>query len=215
MPKQMSTANIITLSRLPLLLVLSALLYAPWAWVQYLNLVLLAVLFLMDWFDGYLARQKNEVTDLGSVLDISLDRAVENVLWLVFAHLGKVPVWVPMIFIIRSFVVDGLRSYALARGESAFGMMHSAMGRFLVAGRFMRASYGLVKGLAFGGLVLATALRLSGAEAQAAWAWVFWAAPTLVYLATAMCVARGVPVLLDARRMLLRPDLPSNDQADH
>ena len=52
--------------------------------------VLLPVLFLMDWFDGYVARTKNQVSDLGSVLDIAIDRVVENVLWLVFAHQGKV-----------------------------------------------------------------------------------------------------------------------------
>jgi CDP-diacylglycerol--glycerol-3-phosphate 3-phosphatidyltransferase len=144
----MSTANIITLSRLPLLLLLVGLLYLQWAPAALAALALLAVLYLMDWFDGYWARTKNQVTDLGSVLDIAIDRVVENVLWIVFAHLGRTPVWVPILFIIRSFVVDGLRGFALARGYSAFGMMHSSWGRFLVSGRFMRGLYGLAKGLA-------------------------------------------------------------------
>jgi len=79
MPIGMSTANFITLSRLPLLLGVAGLLYPPWPWARYTALALLPVLFLMDWFDGYVARQKNQVTDLGSVLDIALDRVVENV----------------------------------------------------------------------------------------------------------------------------------------
>jgi len=208
MPVRMSTANIITLSRLPLLLLVALLLYAPWAWALFTALFLLPILYLMDWFDGYVARYKNQVTDLGSVLDIALDRAVENVLWIVFAHQHKVPVWVPVLFIVRSFVVDGLRSYALAaRGRSAFGMMHSKWGRFLVAGRFMRGLYGLAKGLAFGALTLASALRALGAPATEDWAWVFWAEPILVYLSVALCVARGVPVLLDTRKLLETPDL--------
>lgn len=198
MTAQMSTANIITLSRLPLLLLLVGLLYLQWAPAALADLVLLAVLYLMDWFDGYWARTKNQVTDLGSVLDIAIDRVVENVLWIVFAHLGKVPVWVPILFIIRSFVVDGLRGFALTRGYSAFGMMHSPWGRFLVSGRFMRGLYGLAKGLAFGGLTLEMALELGSA-----WlghpGWVRPVATFLVYFSVLLCLARGVPVLLDIR----------------
>jgi CDP-diacylglycerol--glycerol-3-phosphate 3-phosphatidyltransferase len=65
------------------------------------GLVLLIILFLMDWFDGYVARLRNEVTELGAVLDIAIDRAVENILWITFMYLGLVPLWVPIIFLIR------------------------------------------------------------------------------------------------------------------
>jgi CDP-diacylglycerol--glycerol-3-phosphate 3-phosphatidyltransferase len=135
---KMSIANIITLSRLPLLLLVVVLLYQTRPWALFMALGLLPVLYIMDWLDGYMARYKNQVTDLGSVLDIAMDRVVENVLWIVFAHQGKVPVFIPIVFIVRSFAVDGLRSYALSRRQSAFGMMSSRLGRFLVASRFMR-----------------------------------------------------------------------------
>jgi CDP-diacylglycerol--glycerol-3-phosphate 3-phosphatidyltransferase len=211
MTVHMSTANIITLSRLPLLVLVVALLYMPWAWALFTALCLLPILYLMDWFDGYVARHKNQVTDLGSVLDIAIDRVVENVLWIVFAHQQKIPVWIPILFIVRSFVVDGLRGYALAaRGQSAFGMMHSKWGRFLVAGRFMRGLYGLAKGLAFGALTLSSAITVLGQGAAADWAWVFWAEPALVYLSVVLCIVRGVPVLLDTRDLLDNPDLGRN-----
>jgi CDP-diacylglycerol--glycerol-3-phosphate 3-phosphatidyltransferase len=206
MTVQMSTANIITLSRLPLLILVVVLLYLPWAWALFAALALLPILYLMDWFDGYVARHKNQVTDLGSVLDIAIDRVVENVLWIVFAHQYKIPVWIPILFIVRSFVVDGMRGYALAaKGQSAFGMMRSKWGRFLVAGRFMRGLYGLAKGLAFGVLTLASALSALGPQAVTDWAWVFWAKPILVYLSVALCIVRGVPVLLDTRSLLEKP----------
>ena len=198
MTVQMSTANIITLSRLPLLLLLVGLLYLDWAPAALAALALLPALYLMDWFDGYWARTRNQITDLGSVLDIAIDRVVENVLWIVFAHLGRVPVWVPILFIVRSFVVDGLRGFALARGYSAFGMMHSRWGRFLVSGRFMRGLYGLAKGLAFGGLTLELALDL-GATWLGRPAWAPPLTAFLVYFSVTLCVARGVPVLLDIR----------------
>ncbi len=206
MPVQMSLANYITLSRVPLLLLVVGLLYLPWAWARLAGLVLLPILYLMDWFDGYVARYKNQVTDLGSVLDIAIDRVVENVLWIVFAHKGQVPVWIPILFIIRSFVVDGLRGYALARGHSAFGMMHSPWGRFLVSSRFMRGLYGLAKGLAFGVLALSAVLQVAGPQPEIALLdWLPAAEFVLVYLTVALCLARGVPVLLDIRYLLEQP----------
>ena len=212
MTVHMSTANIITLSRLPLLLLVVVLLYLPWAWALFTALFLLPILYLMDWFDGYVARYKNQVTDLGSVLDIAIDRVVENVLWIVFAHQYKIPVWIPILFIVRSFVVDGMRGYALAaRGQSAFGMMSSKWGRFLVAGRFMRGFYGLTKGLAFGALTLTSALSALGTQAVFDWAWVFRVQPILVYLSVALCIVRGVPVILDTRSLLEKPDLEKTD----
>jgi CDP-diacylglycerol--glycerol-3-phosphate 3-phosphatidyltransferase len=201
-PVQMSTANIITLSRVPLLICVVILLYLPWAWARFVALVLLPILYLMDWFDGYVARYKDQVSDLGSVLDIAIDRVVENVLWIVFAHQYRVPVWIPILFIIRSFVIDGLRSYALSRGHSAFGMMHSKLGSFLVASRFMRGLYGLAKGAAFVGLALGSTLSVMGKEVLDQFASVIWAEQALVYLAAILCILRGLPVLWDIRTIL-------------
>ncbi len=192
----MSLANLITLARLPLLLILVALLFVPSFGVQLAGLVLLIVLFLLDWFDGYVARARNEVTEMGAVLDVALDRAVENILWLTFMYLALVPLWVPMVFLIRSFVVDGIRGVALAKGKSGFGMMHSPLGRFLVASRFMRAFYGLAKAVVFGLLYLTNALALKYPGAPLA---LHFANQALIYLTVGLCVARGIPVLLDGR----------------
>jgi CDP-diacylglycerol---glycerol-3-phosphate 3-phosphatidyltransferase len=200
MPSRMSTANFITLARLPLLGLVTLLLYAPGGPAAWLALGLLPVLYLMDWFDGFLARHRHQVSDLGGVLDIAMDRVVENVLWIVFAHQRRVPVWVPILFITRSFVVDGLRSYALAKGYSAFGMMRSSVGRFLVAGRWMRALYGLAKGLAFGALALGAAL--CGGSGAPCPAWLDVTTGALVYFSVGLCLLRGGPVLLDIRALI-------------
>lgn len=201
MPPRISHANIITLSRLPLLGLVAWLLIEPRADAAWAALALLPILFLMDWLDGFYARQRHQVSDLGGVLDIAIDRVVENALWIVFTHLHAAPVWVPLLFIVRSFVVDGLRGYALAKGQSAFGMMHSPLGRFLVAGRFMRGLYGLVKGAAF--CALAASLALQRMEVfPPAWAWLPAGADLLVYLTAALCLVRAIPVCLDIRALL-------------
>ncbi|MHB8067910.1 MAG: CDP-alcohol phosphatidyltransferase family protein [Desulfobaccales bacterium] len=192
----MSLANTITLARLPLLLLLVAFLFVPYWQVRLLGLGLLIILYLLDWFDGYVARLRNEVTEMGAVLDIALDRAVENILWITFMYLGMVPLWVPIIFLIRSFIVDGIRGVALTQGKSGFGMMHSPVGRFLVASRFMRAFYGLAKAVVFCVLYLTHALALENPEILVT------LRPLnqgLIFLAVGLCVMRGIPVVLDGR----------------
>jgi CDP-diacylglycerol--glycerol-3-phosphate 3-phosphatidyltransferase len=192
----MSLANLITLARLPVLLVLVGLLFVPSFPAGVTGVGLLVVLYLMDWFDGYIARLRREVTEMGAVLDIALDRAVENILWIAFMYIGMVPLWVPIVFLIRSFVVDGIRSVALTRGKSGFGMMHSAWGRFLVASRFMRAFYGLAKALVFGLLYLTHVLAIKYPTVPATlhpWN------QGLIFLAAGLCVLRGIPVVLDGR----------------
>ncbi len=192
----MSVANTITLARLPLLLLLVAILFVPSFPLRLTGLGLLIVLYLMDWFDGYVARLRNEVTELGAVLDIALDRAVENILWITFMYLGLVPFWVPIVFLIRSFVVDGVRGVALTRGKSGFGMMHTPLGRFLVASRFMRAFYGLVKAVVFCQLYLTHALALEDPQVLVT---LHPVNQTLILLAVGLCIARGIPVILDGR----------------
>jgi CDP-diacylglycerol--glycerol-3-phosphate 3-phosphatidyltransferase len=192
----MSLANIITLARLPVLLLLVAFLFVPRWEVRLLGLGLLIILYLLDWFDGYVARLRNEVTEMGAVLDVALDRAVENILWITFMYLGLVPLWVPIVFLIRSFVVDGIRGVALARGKSGFGMMHSPWGRFLVASRFMRAFYGLAKGVVFGMLYLTQVLVLKYPNV---WATLQPVNQSLILLAVGLCIIRGIPVILDGR----------------
>jgi CDP-diacylglycerol--glycerol-3-phosphate 3-phosphatidyltransferase len=194
----MSLANIITLARLPLLLLLVGLLFVPDFAVRLCGLVLLIILFLMDWFDGYVARLRDEVTELGAVLDIAIDRAVENILWISFMYLGLVPLWVPIVFLIRSFIVDSIRGVALTRGKSGFGMMYSPVGRFLVASRFMRALYGLAKGVIFSLLYLTWALALKDPNILIT---LHPLNQALIFFTTGLCLIRGLPVISDGRSL--------------
>jgi CDP-diacylglycerol--glycerol-3-phosphate 3-phosphatidyltransferase len=193
----MILANLITLARLPLLVaVLAILLYtSTWHW-QLVGLGLLGLLFLMDWIDGIVARQRRQTTDLGAVLDIALDRTVENLLWIAFMRLDLVVFWVPVIFLVRSFVVDGVRGVALSRGKAGFSMMHTPWGRFLVASRFMRGFYGLAKVATFACLWLTHALALQDPRYLVSLQPLY---QSLVWLTVGLCIVRGFPVLLDGR----------------
>jgi CDP-diacylglycerol--glycerol-3-phosphate 3-phosphatidyltransferase len=147
-------ANLITSARFVLLFFLVAMIYmAPPEW-QLANPALLIIVILLDAVDGYVARRRQESSLFGSVYDIAVDRVVENILWIVLADIGLVPVWVALVFITRGVFVDSVRGQAAARGVGAFEMMRSPVGRFLVAGRFMRGFYGTIKAVAFAWILL-------------------------------------------------------------
>jgi CDP-diacylglycerol--glycerol-3-phosphate 3-phosphatidyltransferase len=85
---------------------------------------------------------------------------------------------------------------ALTRGKSGFGMMHTPLGKFLVASRFMRGFYGLAKVAAFACLWLTHALALQDPHYLVSMKPLYQG---LVWLSVGLCLIRGVPVLLDGR----------------
>lgn len=176
--------------------------------------VLLTLLVIaLDALDGHVARMLGVASDLGGVLDITADRIVEHVFWIWFAVAHQVGVWVPMVVVTRSFVVDSVRSLAFARGATAFGektMMRSALTRFLVASRAMRNAYGLAKVAAFALLGALVALDAPGAPAAHALEGVLRAAALgAVLAAVVLNVIRGLPVVWDSRRYLLVTPVPA------
>jgi len=162
-------ANLITAARVVLLFITVGFVYLSlpgagtpgeplWALVA---AVLTLVVFIGDAIDGLVARARGESNELGAVIDIAGDRIVENVYWVVFAHLGLISVWFPLIMILRSFTVDALRALALTEGKTPFGektMMTSRLGRWLAASRLHRALYGGAKVVTFIWLLVQLAL---------------------------------------------------------
>ena len=100
-------ANIITLLRFPFLFVYIALLYTHNPTVVFWCTPLIVLITLMDTFDGLIARARGEVSLLGSTLDIAVDRAFEIILWVVYAHLGLIPILIPIIVITNLRVKKG------------------------------------------------------------------------------------------------------------
>jgi CDP-diacylglycerol--glycerol-3-phosphate 3-phosphatidyltransferase len=197
-------ANWITLSRLPLLIGIVLLLYLGNPTLRLVAAALVVVLIFMDSLDGFVARRRKESGVLGSKLDIAVDRVVELVLWVVYAHLGLISVAIPIIVIIRGTMVDAVRSFSLVWGETSFGMMQTKVGRWLVGGSVMRTSYGVAKALAFCTLALAYALRdlWAGTDQASQAEGVLVFAVTMSWIATTFCIVRGAPVLFEARTLL-------------
>lgn len=208
-------ANTITLSRIPFLIGIVILLYVGTPRLQIITAGLVLLLIFMDTLDGLVARHRQEVGMLGSKLDIAVDRIVELVLWVVYAHLGLISVAIPIIVIIRGGLVDTVRSFSLVWGKTPFGLMRTKWGRRLVASGFMRSLYGAAKAVAF--CLLALTLGLRGLWAEAArpdWVEVIGLVAVVAsWVATALCIVRGLPVLWEARSLLRDLDSQMAEQS--
>lgn len=194
-------ANLITIARFPLLILIILLLYTPSPAVRLVSVALMVLLIAMDTIDGMVARARKEVSLLGSVLDIMADRSVEQVMWVVYAHLGLVSVAVPIIFILRGIVVDALRAIDVGEGQTPFGATQSRVGSWIVGSPWMRSSYGVVKLLAFTGLALTHALMAYAArgvvaEGTAETVWLVFR--VVSWVAVVFCLTRGLPVIIES-----------------
>ena len=192
----MNVANLITVLRFPLLILIVLLLYFGGTVGRLIDAPLIVLLILMDSLDGFVARRRHEQTLIGSALDIAADRAIEIVLWVAYAHLKLILVVIPLTVIIRGALTDSVRNVALQHGQSAYSMMRSSWGRWLVASGYMRTGYAVAKAVAFALLALALGLKTGG---YAAWHSVWIAASMVSWAALAICIVRGLPVAIEAQ----------------
>jgi CDP-diacylglycerol--glycerol-3-phosphate 3-phosphatidyltransferase len=118
-------------------------------------------------------------------------------MWIVLVDLAIVPVWVPLVFIIRGTIVDTIRANQVSTsGDSPFSMLQYPVGKWIVAGKFMRGFYAAVKATTFCWLLLVRALIALWPNFFAGWVTAFEIIGSLlVYLSVLTCIVRGLPVV--------------------
>ena len=185
-----SVPNAITTIRIMMLFAVVFFLYTNLESWKAVAIGFLVTMLLMDKLDGYLARKLDQATKFGSVFDIAGDRIIEVVLWIVFAHLQLIPVWVPIVILTRGILTDSIRHHALSKGKTPFGkesMMRSRLSEFIVGSDLMRA-VACVKIPTFVLLILSTTYpELLGVSL------------ILTYVSVFVNLVRGIPVIMDAR----------------
>lgn len=69
-----------------------------------------------DHLDGKLARKNNQITTFGKFADPLADKILVLSAMLIMVESGKLPAWIPIIVLIREFVVSGYRLIAVEKG---------------------------------------------------------------------------------------------------
>lgn len=115
----MTTATKITLIRIFLIPVFLVCMYMAeqWEFMLYISLAVFAIASLTDLIDGKIARQYNQVTDLGKFLDPLADKVLVIAAMAMFCEWGIFPAWALMIVLAREFAVSGLRMVASGKGN--------------------------------------------------------------------------------------------------
>ncbi|HKQ98676.1 MAG TPA: CDP-diacylglycerol--glycerol-3-phosphate 3-phosphatidyltransferase [Candidatus Polarisedimenticolia bacterium] len=83
---------------------------------QMIGVAVFLLASLTDWLDGWLARRRDQVTTLGSLLDPIADKLLTSAAFISLVQIGVVSAWMVWIIIGREFAVDGLRMIASSQG---------------------------------------------------------------------------------------------------
>ena len=69
-----------------------------------------------DWLDGYIARSRNQITDVGKLLDPIADKLLTVSAFIALVELKVAPAWMVVVIVGREIAISGIRSIAAAKG---------------------------------------------------------------------------------------------------
>ncbi len=70
-----------------------------------------------DTLDGYIARKRNEITNLGKFMDPLADKLLVSAALISLVQMGRLSAWIVVIIIGREFTISILRAVAAAEGR--------------------------------------------------------------------------------------------------
>lgn len=108
--------NALTLLRIFLVPFLVVVLLTKFEGREIVGLLIFLVATATDFFDGWLARRRSEVTTLGALLDPIADKLLISGAFVSLVELGLAPAWMVVVILGREFAVSGLRAIGSARG---------------------------------------------------------------------------------------------------
>lgn len=126
--KVLTPANVVTFCRILLVPVFLVAFLSPWPdwfgipdltaeWKSLIAAAIFIVISCTDWVDGYLARSRGEVTDIGKFMDPIADKILVVAALLALMEQQVLPAWPVLIILVREFIVAGVRMVAASKGE--------------------------------------------------------------------------------------------------
>ena len=110
----MNLSNFLTLIRIAVIPIIVFFIYLKNPYFGWIAFVLFCLASITDYFDGYIARLRNEVTNFGTFLDPIADKLLVAAVILILTSKGVISDWdtVPaLIILLREITVSGLREY--------------------------------------------------------------------------------------------------------
>jgi CDP-diacylglycerol--glycerol-3-phosphate 3-phosphatidyltransferase len=110
----MNISNILTIIRIVIIPIIVLCIYLSHPYFGWTAFILFCLAGISDYFDGYLARLRNEVTNFGTFLDPIADKLLVAAVILILTSKGVIKDWdtIPaLIILLREITVSGLREY--------------------------------------------------------------------------------------------------------
>ena len=87
------------------------------SWLDYFAAFLFVLASITDFFDGYIARKFDQITQLGKILDPLADKMLTLAGFLGLMMLGRANPWAVYLILTREFFITGLRVSAVGSGK--------------------------------------------------------------------------------------------------
>ena len=113
----MTLPNQLTILRIVLTPVFLFLFLSPDPLMKQISLFVYIIAALSDWYDGWLARKFNYITEWGKYMDPLADKVLTSASFIGFVLVGLLEWWMVAIIIVRDFFVTLLRTYADRKGN--------------------------------------------------------------------------------------------------
>lgn len=101
--------NQLTVLRIILTPVFFVLFLSGVPWMIQLSLLVFLIAAITDWYDGWLARKFNYITEWGKFLDPLADKILTSTAFIAFVIINVLPLWMVLLIIIRDLVITLLR----------------------------------------------------------------------------------------------------------
>ncbi len=184
--------NVLTLSRIAAIPVLVLLVAIGAAWADLAAATLFALAAITDYFDGRLARERLQLSDLGRMLDPIADKLLVGATLMALVGFGHLPGWgiyPAIVIMLREILVSGLREYL---AEIRIGLPVSRLAKWKTGVQMVALGLLLLGGE--GGHLLGLG-RLPMA----------WIGATLLWLAAALTLVTGWDYLVAGLRHVGAP----------
>lgn len=199
----MSLPNLMTLSRIPFLFLITACVLLP-SPGPILGLIFFIIAAITDWADGWLARKSGQVSDFGKLMDALADKILMVGMLVVVLAVNLLPTWTlffVLLIITREFWITGLRLVAAARGVV---LAAEKLGKYKTVFQIVSTAF----------LLLAQAVVVDfGGSFESGFGWFcLWAGIVIFLVAAALTVISG-SVYLWKYRALMGDSTPK--ESDH
>ncbi len=108
--------NTLTLTRIFLVPFLVVVLLTKFDGREIVGLLIFLTATATDFFDGWVARRRGQITTLGTLLDPIADKLLISAAFISLVELGLAPAWMVVVVVGREFAVSGLRAIASGHG---------------------------------------------------------------------------------------------------